>query len=97
MRNPCSGSDDVWEALILGLILQKADVWIYSDGLSEEQVRSAKLEPCTRIEDTVETLLRRRGKGALWKGALKKGARICVLPEGPQTIPYLSRPPGEKR
>jgi nickel-dependent lactate racemase len=84
MRGPCSGSDDVWEALILGLILQKAEVWMYSEGLSEEQVRMAKLKPCARIEDTVGSLLRRCGKGA----------RICVLPEGPQTIPYLSRPSG---
>jgi nickel-dependent lactate racemase len=87
MKGPCSGSDDAWQAYILGLIRKKAEVYLYSDGLSEEQVRSAKLEPCLRIEDTIGALLRRCGKGA----------RICVLPEGPQTIPYLSGTPGGER
>jgi nickel-dependent lactate racemase len=80
VRGPKAAADDAWQAHILGLVLEKAAVYIYSDGLSEEQVKAAKLKTCARIEDTVEELLRRRGRGA----------RICVLPEGPQTIPYLS-------
>ena len=35
---------------------------------------------CARVEDTVAALLARYGSGA----------RICVLPEGPQTIPYVA-------
>jgi nickel-dependent lactate racemase len=88
VRNPEAGIDDAWEAHILGLVLKKAEVWMYSEGLSEEQVRSAKLEPCARIEDAIDTLLRRSGKGAL-----KKVERICVMPEGPQTLPYLTETP----
>jgi nickel-dependent lactate racemase len=85
VRGPEAATDDAWQAHILGLVLEKADVYVYSGGLSEEQARAAGLKPCARVEDTVETLLRRRGRRALGKGA-----RVCVLPEGPQTIPYLA-------
>ncbi len=50
-----------------------------SDNLTDDQIRSALLKPCRRIEDTVEELLGRCGRDAT----------ICVLPEGPQTIPYV--------
>jgi hypothetical protein len=38
------------------------------------------LLPCASIEDTVAALLENYGLEA----------RICVLPEGPQTIPYVA-------
>jgi nickel-dependent lactate racemase len=77
IRSPGSLVDDQWEAQILALIAKKADVYVRADGLSPEQVTMAKLRPCATIDAQVETLLGRFGRNA----------RICVLPEGPQTVP----------
>jgi nickel-dependent lactate racemase len=79
VRAPGFAREDMWEAQLLALVCQKARVYVYSDGLTDEQIRSAHLEPCRSIEATVAELRREYGLGA----------RICVLPEGPQTIPYL--------
>lgn len=57
----------------------KADVYVRSHNLSDEQIRSALLKPCADIEATVDELMRE----------YDTRARICVLPEGPLTIPYL--------
>lgn len=70
---------DQWEAQIQAQIQLKADVYVRSDGLTREQIEHSLLLPCDRIEETVTRLLSRYGRDA----------RICVLPEGPQTIPYL--------
>lgn len=76
-RNPMR--QDVWQAQIHARICQKADVYFYSENLSDEQIRSAWLRPCHSIEATVDELLAKYGRDA----------SICVLPEGPQTIPYI--------
>jgi nickel-dependent lactate racemase len=73
-------AQDQWQAQIQAQIQLKADVYIRTDNLTHEQIRSALLEPCARIEETVEALLGKYGPDA----------RICVLPEGPQTIPYVA-------
>ncbi len=72
---------DVWQAQIHARICQKADVYFYSENLSDEQIKSAWLKPCHSIEATVEQLLVKYGRDA----------SICVLPEGPQTIPYITK------
>ena len=71
---------DQWQAQIQALIQLKADVYVRTDGLTDDQIRAALLRPCRRIEDTIDELLESYGRGA----------SICVLPEGPQTIPYLA-------
>lgn len=71
---------DQWQAHVQALVQLKAKVYVRSDGLTDDQIRAALLEPCRKIEDTVEELLAEYGRGA----------SICVMPEGPQTIPYLS-------
>ena len=71
---------DQWQAHIQALIQLKADVYVRSDGLSDEQIRAALLLPCKKIEDTITDLVAKYGRGA----------SICVMPEGPQTIPYVS-------
>jgi len=71
---------DQWQAQIQALIQSRAEVFVRSDGLTDDEIRAALLEPCRRVENTVAELLGRYGRGA----------RICVLPEGPQTIPYLA-------
>jgi len=71
---------DQWQAHIQALIQTKAEIYVRSDGLTDDQVRAALLLPCRRIEDTVSDLLGKYGRGA----------SICVMPEGPQTIPFVS-------
>jgi len=71
---------DQWQAHIQALIQLKADIYVRSDGLTDDQIRGALLIPCRRIEDTVAELVGKYGRGA----------SICVMPEGPQTIPYVS-------
>jgi nickel-dependent lactate racemase len=71
---------DQWQAHVQALIQRKAEVHVRSDGLTDDQVRSAHLLPSRRIEDTIAHLLDRYGRGAA----------ICVMPEGPQTIPYVA-------
>jgi nickel-dependent lactate racemase len=70
---------DQWEVQVQAQILQKARVYVRSSYLSPEEVRSALLNPCTTIEDTLGELLDQYGPEAT----------ICVLPEGPMTIPYV--------
>ena len=70
---------DQWQAQIQAQIQLKADVYVYSDNLSDEQIRAALLKPCHSIEATMSTLIKK----------YSSKARICVLPEGPQTIPYI--------
>ena len=73
---------DQWQAHIQALVQLKAEVFVRSDGLTDEQIRAALLLPCRRIEETVAGLLEKHGRGA----------SICVMPEGPQTIPYVALP-----
>jgi nickel-dependent lactate racemase len=69
---------DQWEAFLHARLCLHADIHIYADGLSDEQIRLAMLTPCHSIETTLQDLVARYGP------------RLCVLPQGPMTIPYLS-------
>lgn len=80
IRTPGFLRHDMWEAQIQALISLKADVYVYSDNLSDDQIEQALLRPCRDIAATLSELLRKR----------PAGARVCVLPEGPQTIPYVA-------
>jgi lactate racemase len=68
-----------WQVQIHARICLKAKVHFYSDGLSEERIREAFFQPCRDLEGLLTRLLRE-----------KPDARLAVLPEGPQTIPYLA-------
>jgi len=70
---------DQWQVQIQAQILLKAAVYLYSHHLSDTQIEECLLQPCRSIESTLMGLLNKYGRHA----------RICVLPEGPQTIPYL--------
>ncbi len=80
IRAPGFQRQDMWEAHIQALVCLKAEVYFHSHNLSDEQIEGALLTPCRDIEATVAELLYESGPGAT----------ICVLPEGPQTIPYVS-------
>ncbi len=70
---------DQWTAQIQARIQQKAEVYLYTDGLTEQQVRDCLLTPCRDIPALIEALLRRYGPRA----------RIGALPDGPQTIAFV--------
>jgi nickel-dependent lactate racemase len=69
---------DQWEAQIQAQIQQKARVHVYADGLTDAQLVDAMITPCRSIEDLVAEVM-----------LDKPRARIAVLPDGPQTVPYL--------
>jgi nickel-dependent lactate racemase len=69
---------DQWEAQIQAQIQLKARVHVYADGLSDEELRRAHVIPCRAIEQTVAHIRSRN-----------PAATIAVLPDGPQTVPYL--------
>ena len=79
IRSPGFLRQDMWQAQIQALICLKADVYFYSQNLTDKQIKGALLKPCRNIEATVHELLDRYGADA----------SVCVLPEGPQTIPYV--------
>jgi nickel-dependent lactate racemase len=69
---------DQWQAQSQALVQRKAEVYLYSS-LNPETVRQAMLTPTDNIESTLADLLERFGPQA----------RVAVLPEGPQTVPYM--------
>jgi nickel-dependent lactate racemase len=71
---------DQWDAQILAKIVRRADLHIYSDGLSEDQVRQTFGKPCEDISSTVSDLLESHGPRA----------RVAVLPAGPLSVPFLN-------
>ena len=82
INSPGFSRFDQWEAQILAQILLKAEVHLYADSLSDQSIRNAHITPCHSIEETVAALREKFGPGA----------RICVLPMGPLTIPYIAEP-----
>ena len=77
---PGHNRHDQWEVQVQAQIQQRADVLLKTDGLSAEQVRAAHLTPIDDVGAATRDALSRSGPDA----------RVCVLPEGPQTIPYLA-------
>jgi lactate racemase len=79
IMTPGFRSQDQWQAQVQAKIQMKASVHVFAGGLSEEDLRQAKVIPCRSIEQTLAEIRAR-----------KPGATIGVLPEGPQTVPYLT-------
>ena len=69
---------DQWQVQIQAMIQLKAKVLVKADCLSDDQIRGAHFEPIPDITQAVDDAIRAAGTGAT----------ICVLPNGPQTIPY---------
>jgi len=74
---------DQWEAQTLAIILRHAEVHLHSS-LGDVDARAAHVVPSHDVDATVRALVSRFGPRA----------RVGVLPEGPQTIPYLRGPAG---
>ncbi len=70
---------DTWQIYFQALIQQKADVYLYSNKLDDETIRRALLKPVSDIGRLTDELVQKYGRET----------RICIMPEGPHTIPYL--------
>lgn len=70
---------DQWQAQIQAQIQLRADVHVYAGSLTDEQIRDALFLPCRNLEQTLAQL----------RASYGPAATICVLPEGPQTIPFV--------
>jgi nickel-dependent lactate racemase len=72
---------DQWQVQIQALIQVKAQVLVRASGLSDAALRAAHVEPIADVEQAVRDALRRAGPAAT----------LCVLPQGPQTIPFIEK------
>jgi nickel-dependent lactate racemase len=70
---------DQWQVQIQAQLQIKAHVLVKTAGLTPDAVRAAHFEPIDDVAAAVAASLRAAGPGAT----------LCVLPQGPQTIPYL--------
>ena len=69
---------DTWQVFFQAMIQMKAEVYLYS-GLDPETVHSTHLKPAEDLNQLILKLIDKYGPAT----------RICILPEGPHTIPYL--------
>ncbi len=71
---------DQWQVQIQARIQAQCEVIMHTSYLSDDDLASAHLRQTEDVSETVARALREAGPQA----------RVCVLPEGPQTIPYLA-------
>jgi nickel-dependent lactate racemase len=71
---------DQWQVQVQAQIQRKARVFVKSDGLTAEQLQAAWFEPISDLATCIADRLEAAGTGA----------RLAVLPQGPQTIPYVA-------
>jgi nickel-dependent lactate racemase len=76
---PGFSTPDQWQVQIQAQIQLRARVLVKAEGLSAEQIRAAHFEPVEDVEKAVKEAMLQAGPTAT----------VCVLPHGPQTIPYL--------
>lgn len=80
VNSPGFASPDQWQVQVQAMVQSKAEVHVYAEGLTDEQITQSLLLPCRSIETT---LAERLARGP-------RRPRICVLPEGPLTIAYVA-------
>jgi lactate racemase len=72
---------DQWEAQLQAQVQLQARVHVYADGLTEDELRRAMVVPCLSVEETL---------AQIWDE--NPAATVAVLPDGPQTVPYVPGP-----
>jgi len=73
---------DQWQVQIQARIQAACRVVMHTSYLSDAELATAHLSQTADVSEAVREALAAAGPDA----------RLCVLPEGPQTIPYLARP-----
>jgi nickel-dependent lactate racemase len=71
---------DQWQVQVQAQIQTKAKVLVKTTGLGPGEIRAAHFTPIDDVSEAVRASLDRAGQGST----------LCVLPQGPQTIPYLA-------
>lgn len=71
---------DQWQVQVQAQVQLKATVQVKTSGLSHGEVRAAHFTPIDDVAEAVRQSLARAGAAAT----------LCVLPQGPQTIPYVA-------
>ena len=79
IKAPGYSAPDQWQVQVQAQIQARADVLVKNAGLGAGEIRAAHFTPIDDVEAAVLDALNRAGPGAT----------LCVLPQGPQTIPYL--------
>jgi hypothetical protein len=79
LARPGFQAHDQWTVQVQAQIQLKADVCVYSDGLSDDEIRLALFTPLHDLPSSLQDLRKRYGP------------RTCILPDGPQTIPTLTQ------
>ena len=77
LARPGFEAHDQWTVQVQAQIQLKAEVYVYSDGLSDDEIRLALFTSLHDLPSSLEDLRKRYGP------------RTCILPDGPQTIPTL--------
>ena len=70
---------DQWQVQIQARIQSTSNVIVHNERLTPEELAEAHLGATDDVSATLAEQV----------GAAGPGARVCVLPEGPQTIPYV--------
>jgi nickel-dependent lactate racemase len=73
---------DRWQAQVLGRVLHRARVWLYSDGLTDDVMSDALLVPVHDLTTVVDQAL----------AACGGTGKVAVLPEGPLTVATVTPP-----
>jgi nickel-dependent lactate racemase len=81
IRNREHTVPDQWQVQVQARIQSSSRVVMHTSHLSDAELATAHLEQTADISATLAEALAAAGRKA----------RVCVLPEGPQTIPYLAR------
>ena len=77
--SPGYSMPDQWQVQVQSQIQLKARVLVKTTGLSASDLSAAHFTPIDDVGRTVHEHLSQAGRDAT----------LCVLPQGPQTIPYL--------
>jgi nickel-dependent lactate racemase len=80
ITSPGYSRPDQWQVQIQALIQLKSKVLVKADGLTDDQIRAAHFEPIHDVAAAVKQALQKAGPDST----------LCILPQGPQTIPYLA-------
>ena len=76
---PGYSAPDQWQVQLQAQLQLKANVMVKTSGLTPDAVRAAHFQPVDDVADAVSAAMSQAGGDAT----------LCVLPHGPQTIPYL--------
>ncbi len=74
VTQPGFTGQDGWQVQVQAQVQLKADVYVFSEGLSDDQVKTSLLHPCRDLARGIPELLARYG------------SRVCALPQGPLTV-----------